>query len=160
MSSNPFSRQFLINEALSLLSRLALVKPFALTMPMVVAANIPDEALKGITDLIVSGNRELRKSVKNFIEWVKDPSSENVTSEEFQGRFAILKLRFNALLDELDIFADVTSQRSEHDTGVWVAGLDALAEDALKTKGNYYTPPPVICFLESPLSFGLAVIGQ
>jgi hypothetical protein len=45
-----FSKRFLINEANSLLTRLEMVKPFALTMPMVVAANIPDEALKGITD--------------------------------------------------------------------------------------------------------------
>ena len=143
-----FSRRFLINEAQSLLSRLAMVKPFALTMPMVVAANIPDEALKGITDLIVSGNRELKRSVYDFIEWVQQPDSKDVPLEEFQSRFALLKLRFNGLLDELDIFADVTAQRAEHETGVWVAGLDALAEDALNIKGNYYTPPPVICFLE------------
>ena len=124
MSRNLFATQFLVNEALSLLSRLEMVKPFALTMPMVVAANIPDEALKGITDLIVSGNKELKKGIKGFIGWVKHPVSNDISAEEVQGRFALLKLRFNALLDELDIFADVTSQRSEHDTGVWVAGLD------------------------------------
>lgn len=125
-----------------------MVKPFALTMPMVVAANIPDEALKSITDLIVAGNKELKRKVHDFIKWVKHPASHEVTAEELQGRFALLKLRFNALLDELDIFADVTSQRSEHETGVWVAGLDALAADALNIRGNYYTPPPVICYLE------------
>lgn len=148
MSPDLFSRQFMINEALSLLSRLKMVKPFALTMPMVVAATIPDEALKGITDLIVLGNRELKKSVQDFITSVSSPKNQHISAEELQGRFSILKLRFNALLDELDIFADVTSQRSEHDTGVWVAGLDALAEDALNLKGNFYTPPPIMCFLE------------
>ena len=148
MSRNLFATQFMVGEALSLLSRLEMVKPFALNMPMVVAANIPDEALKGITDLIVSGNKELKKKVRDFVTWVKHPSSSKVTAEEVQSRFALLKLRFNDLLDELDIFADVTSQRAEHDTGVWVAGLDALAADALKLKGNHYTPPPVICFLE------------
>src|SRR3954465_7330921 len=144
MSRNLFATRFMVNEALSLLSRLEMVKPFALTMPMVVAANIPDEALKGITDLIVSGNKELKKGIKRFIGWVKHPASNDVSAEEVQSRFALLKLRFNSLLDELD----VTSQRSEHDTGVWVAGLDALAADALKLKGNYYQPPQVICFLE------------
>lgn len=125
-----------------------MVKPFALTMPMVMAACIPDEALKGITDLIVKGNKELKKSVIQFIGWVKHPDSCPFSAEELQGRFALLKLRFNDLLDELDIFADVTSQRSEHDTGVWVAGLDVLAADALNIKGDYFTPPPVICYLE------------
>jgi hypothetical protein len=148
MSRNLFVTQFMVGEALSLLSRLEMVKPFALNMPMVVAANIPDEALKGITDLIVSGNKELKKRVRDFVTWVKHPASSNISAEEVQSRFALLKLRFNDLLDELDIFADVTSQRSEHDTGVWVAGLDALAADALKLKGIYYKPPPVICFLE------------
>lgn len=125
-----------------------MVKPFALTMPMVVAANIPDEALKGITDLIVSSNKELKNRVRHFVQWVRHPSSSNVSAEEVQSRFALLKLRFNDLLDDLDIFADVTSQRAEHDTGVWVAGLDALAADALRVRGNFYKPPSVICFLE------------
>ena len=148
MNRNLFSTQFMVNEALSLLTRLEMVKPFALSMPMVVAANIPDEALKGITDLIVAGNRELKGKVMDFIKFVKHPSSQQVPAEELQSRFALLKLRFNALLDELDIFADVTSQRSEHDTGVWVAGLDAVAADALNLKGNFYKSPPVICYLE------------
>jgi hypothetical protein len=148
MRRSLFSSQFLVNEALSLLSRLDAVKPFALTMPMVVAAKLSDDALKGITDLIVKGNRELKKSVREFIRSVKDPANEHIPSAELQSKFAILKLRFNALLDELDIFADVTSQRSEHDTGVWVAGLDALAADALDLEGRFYEPPPVICFLE------------
>lgn len=125
-----------------------MVKPFALTMPMVKAASIPDEALKGITDLIVSGNKELKKAVLQFIQWVKHPDSHQFSAEELQSRFALLKLRFNDLLDELDIFADVTSQRSEHETGVWVAGLDVLAADALNIGGDYFTPPPVICYLE------------
>lgn len=148
MRRSLFSSQFLVNEAQSLLSRLESVKPFALTMPMVVAANLSNEALKGITDLIVKGNKELKKSVHNFIGFVRDPANQNIPSAELQRHFALLKLRFNALLDELDIFADVTSQRSEHDTGVWVAGLDTLAADALNLNGNFYEPPPVICFLE------------
>jgi hypothetical protein len=148
MRRNLFTTRFLVNEALSLLSRLESVKPFALTMPMVTAACIPDEALKGITDLIVSGNKELKKRVRDFVAWIRHPQSQHISAEEAQRRFALLKLRFNDLLDELDIFADVTSQRAEHDTGVWVAGLDALAADALDLKGKFYKPPPVICFLE------------
>ena len=90
---------------MSLLSRLETVKPFALTMPMVVAANIPDEALKRITDLIVAGNKELKKRVWDFVNWVRHPLSQYVSAEEAQRRFALLKLRFNDLLDELSAAA-------------------------------------------------------
>ncbi|HEY6400160.1 MAG TPA: hypothetical protein VI479_02045, partial [Blastocatellia bacterium] len=42
---------------------------------------------------------------------------------------------------------DVVSQRSEHETGVWVAGLDDLAAEALELPG-VYSAPPVVCYLE------------
>jgi hypothetical protein len=148
MARSLYATQFLVNEALSLLSRLEMVKPFALTMPMVVAANISDRALKGITDLIVASNKELKTRVYNYITMLKDPANSKLTTEELQGAFALLKLRFNNLLNDLDIFSDVTSQRSEQSIGIWVAGLDALAEDALQLKDHLYDPPPVICYLE------------
>lgn len=148
MSRSVFETQFLVNEAQSLLSRLKTIKPFALNMPMVPAASVSDEALKGVTDLIVGGYKELRRKVLAYIAWVKDPLNKYVTPAAVQARFSILKLRFNALLDQLDIFADVLSQRAEHETGVWVAGLDALAEDAINVKHQLYQPPPLICYLE------------
>lgn len=148
MSRNLFATQFLINEANSLLTRLEMVKPFALSMPMVMAAGIPDKAMESITDLIVASNKDLKRNVSKFITWVKHPGAARIPIDVFQSRFALLKLRFNNLLDQLDIFADVTSQRSEHETGIWVAGLDVLAADALKLKGNHFTPPPVICYLD------------
>ncbi|HKR04875.1 MAG TPA: hypothetical protein VJY62_09580 [Bacteroidia bacterium] len=140
------SQQFLIGEAKSLLTRLNLLKPFALTMPMVNAANVTNEALKEITNLLLAGNKELKLRVHRFILRLKN--EHNISPEDAQSHYAILKLRFNALLDSLDIFADVLSQRAEHDTGVWVAGLDVLATEALNLKGNYYTSPPLVCFLE------------
>jgi hypothetical protein len=142
------STQFLINEALSLLTRLSQVKPFALTMPMVPAATVSDEALKGITDLLMKGNRELYARVRDFISFMRSPQGRNITAAEAQGQFSLLKLRFNELLDQLDIFADVLSQRAEHETGVWVAGLDVLAADALELPAQLYEAPSMICFLE------------
>jgi hypothetical protein len=59
----------------------------------------------------------------------------------------VLRLRFNAVLTRVDVFADVLTQRSEHDTGVWLAGLDAAAADALALPG-YYDPPPTVCYLD------------
>jgi hypothetical protein len=57
-------------------------------------------------------------------------------------------MRFNLVLSQFDIFADVMTQRSEHGTGVWLAGLDALAADALALPGGYYDPPPVVCYVD------------
>ena len=44
------------------------MRPFSLTMPIGPAASVDDDALKGITDLIVSGQRELRRRVRKFIK--------------------------------------------------------------------------------------------
>ena len=67
---------------------------------------------------------------------------------EAQRRFALLRLRFNTMLSQFDIFADVMTQRSEHETGVWLSGLDAVAADALALPGGYYEAPPVVCYLD------------
>ena len=68
-------------------------------------------------------------------------------AEEAQRRFTILRLRFNTVLTQFDMFADVITQRSENETGVWLSGLDVAAADALALPG-YYEPPPVICYLD------------
>src|SRR6185436_19774497 len=148
MNRSIFETQFLVNEAESLLSRLKQMKPFSLNMPMVLAAGISDKAMQGITNLLLGGYKELKKRINDYSNWVRSSLNSQATTQQAQARFSILKLRFNALLDQLDIFADVLSQRAEHDTGVWVSGLDILAEDALKLNRNYYDAPPLVCFLE------------
>src|SRR5262249_6392764 len=35
----------------------------------------------------------------------------------------------------------------EHETGVWVAGLDDVAADAIEIPGDYFKAPPVICYV-------------
>ncbi len=141
-----FTNAFLLNEAQSLQNRLSQLAPFSLTMPMVPAACISDEALKEVTNLLLRGYRELQRRLLQHIHALQQGSSDS--AEAIQAKFATLKLRFNALLDQQDIFADVLAQRAEHGTGVWVAGLDVLAADALTLTGRYYTVPPLICFLE------------
>ncbi|MHA6247939.1 hypothetical protein ACXYMU_08400 [Pontibacter sp. CAU 1760] len=140
--------QFLENEALSLLGRLEMLRPFALNTPMVQAAAISPEAQHGINTLLNRVSKEVREKIEQYVAWLKNPASVGVSAAEAQGRFAYLKLRFNNLLDQLDIFADVLSQRGEHNTGVWLAGLDVLARDALNIKGDFYEAPPLMCFLE------------
>ena len=64
-----------------------------------------------------------------------------------QRRFVFLRLRFNAVLSQLDLFHQVITQRSESEQGVWLSGLDVVAADALALP-EYYEAPPVICYLD------------
>jgi hypothetical protein len=43
------------------------------------------------------------------------------------------------------MFSEALSQRSEHDSGIWLAGLDVAARDGLALPG--LEAPPVICYL-------------
>lgn len=139
-------RQFLINEAEALLTRIQQVKPPKATMPMVAAASVEARAFSSIHHLIREVRLTLKQQVKDFIEEVKKASG--ASPNQLQKAYAQLKLRFNALLDSFDIFADVFNQRSEHDTGIWLAGLDALARDALQLEGKFYEAPPLMCYLD------------
>lgn len=140
--------QFLVNESLSLLTRLKTVQPFALNTPMVRAASISAEAQNAINEHMNRIKQEIKSRIGSFVNWLKSAESQGITAEKAQAEYALLKLRFNNLLDQLDIFADVLLQRGEHETGTWISGLDVLAADSLKVEGNFYKPPPLICFLE------------
>lgn len=140
--------EFLRTEAQSLHTRLKQVKPFSLTMPMVMAAAVSDQAMRGITNHIANGVTNLQDRVTKFIDDISSEDYVMQDPERIQARYAMLKLRFNAILDQFDIFADVLAQRAEHETGVWIAGLDVLAVDGLNLKGDYYEKPAIMCFLE------------
>ncbi|RTQ52506.1 hypothetical protein EJV47_05705 [Hymenobacter gummosus] len=140
--------RFLANEALSLLSRLQTVRSFMLSTPMVPAAAVSGAAQRAINEHLARVAFDLRDQLLGFVGWLKEPESQQHSAARTQARFVLLKMRFNNLLDQVDIFADVLSQRGEHGTGIWMAGLDVLAEDALCLPGRYYDPPPLICFLE------------
>jgi hypothetical protein len=138
-------RRFLINEAQGLLTRLKQLQPFEMAMPMVMAAAVPYTAQKDIYELMREGKAHLTEKVLSFIKNVK---SKNISIERCQAAYAVLKLRFNSLLDQFDIFCDVVSQRGENETGVWVAGLDVLARDALVMTRFFIEAPPMICYLD------------
>jgi hypothetical protein len=138
------ARQMLRGEARALLTRIEHVRPFALHMPMVTAAAVSPAAQTSIENLLLVGRRELTSMVKQFLAWL----SEGRPAVEAQRRFNVLRLRFNAIIHQFDIFASVLAQRSEHETGVWVAGLDDIAADALSIPGDYFVPPPIVCYLD------------
>lgn len=139
-------RKFLINEAMALLTRLQQLQPFEFSMPMVMAAAIPYDAQKNIFELMKAGKSLLADKARGFITRMK--SSNGIPFEKCQSAYSVLKLQFNSLLDQFDIFADVVSQRGENETGIWIAGLDILAKDAIATEGIMLNAPPLICYLD------------
>ena len=148
MRSLEKASDLLIQEANGLLARLARVKPFGLIMPMTTAAMPSKPALQAIEQYLVQGRQRLYAQVQHYIRWLKSPASRQVPPHELQRRLAFLKLLFNRVLSQLDLFADVLTQRSELENGSWLAGLDVVAADALDLRGSYYEPPPLVCYLD------------
>ena len=139
--------EMLAHEARALLARLARVKPFVITETMVPAAALSPRAIGAIERYLAAGRRELRARVAAYLRWLATPRARQVSPAVLQRGFTMLRLRFNVVLTQFDIFADVLSQRSEHDTGLVLSGLDVVAAEALALPG-YYAPPPVICYLD------------
>ena len=138
---------FMAQETRALLARLARVKPFVLHETMVPAAALLPASQIAIEHFLARGRRELRDRAQDFLHWLGTPQGQLAPPAEAQRRFTLLRLRFNDLLSQFDAFADVLTQRSEHETGVWLAGLDVAAADALAMP-DYYAAPPVICYLD------------
>jgi hypothetical protein len=143
---------YLLNESHSLLARLGQVKPFSMTMPMVRAASVSDKALKEITTLLEKGKTELRQNIHRFIRMTQAAKAAIKQAptdlDDFQSGFTILKLRFNSILEDLDIFAAVLSQRAEYDVGIWTSALDVLAKDGLQVIEPLATAPQLIVYLD------------
>jgi hypothetical protein len=138
---------FMAQETRALLARLARVKPFVLYETMVPAAALLPASQIAIEQFLAQGRQELRDRAHAFLLWLGTREGQLAPPAEAQRRFTLLRLRFNDLLSQLDTFADVLTQRSEHETGVWLSGLDVAAADAL-VMPEYYTAPPVICYLD------------
>jgi hypothetical protein len=139
---------FLAQEARSLLTRLARVRPFALEIPSVLAAAVTPAAQTAIEAHMARGRRRLRRMVLDYLRWLRGPAAHEATPAEVQARFTFLRLRFQAMLSQFDIFADALVQRTEHDSGVRLAGLDVVAADALRFSDGYFEAPPVVCYLD------------
>jgi len=148
MDVGAVAAQMLADEARALLARLARVKPFALQETMVPAAALSTEAQTGIEEYLARGRRELKAKILEYVAWLPSAAGESSSAAEKQHRFTALRLRFNVVLSQFEIFSSALTQRSEAETGVWLAGLDAVAEDALRLDGGYYDPPPLVCYLD------------
>ncbi len=142
------ARNFLKSEAHALLTRINRVESFALHTPMVPAATIPLPAQTAIEVHLSSCRMRLRDMIHGYLRWLDGPEAVHTPQAVAHRRFSLLRLRFIAILTQLDIFANVLNQRSEHDTGVWLSGLDVFAADALSPAETYRSLPPVICYLD------------
>src|SRR5580693_7875769 len=138
----------LAGEARALLTRVARIKPFVLHETMVPAAAISTPAQAAIEAHVAAGRTRLMQEVKAYLRWLLGPRGRAAAPAEMQRRFTLLRLRFNAVLSQFDIFSSAITQRSENEIGVWLAGLDEVAFDALALRGEYYPPPPVVCYLD------------
>ena len=142
------AQRWLSQEARALLTRLDQIKPFVLHETMVLAAAPSLAAQTAIERYLVKGRQELRSRIKAFLYWLQSPAGQMASLAEAQRNFTLLKMRFNNILSQFDIFADVITQRSERENGVWLSGLDAVAADALAIPGDYFDPPPLVCYLD------------
>jgi hypothetical protein len=143
---SPFAASMLEQEARSLQTRLARVRPFVLIEPMVPAAALLPSAQSAIERYLMLGRRELHAMLAAFLAWL-ERNRQHAGADEGQRRFTLVRLHFNATLMQFDLFNDVITQRSETRDGVWLGGLDVVAADALALPGGYYDAPPVICYL-------------
>ena len=148
MSLPPVASWMLEQEARALLTRLSLVKPLVLEGPMVPAAGLLPAPQLAIERFLTAGRRHLHALINGFLTWLRSPAALAADVEEAQRRFTTLRLRFLRVLTHFDLFENVVAQRSDAQTGVWLSGLDSIASDALRLRGGYFEPPPVVCYLD------------
>jgi hypothetical protein len=146
MDVTRLSSTLLEMEARGLLARLNQLRPLALHETMVPAAALPPRASLDIERFLHAGRVLLRRQVGEYLAWLRGPGRLAPPAEQ-QQRFVRIRMRFNAILSQLDMFTEVVTQRSETRTGPWLSGLDVLADDALRFTPLITAPPPLVCYL-------------
>ncbi len=135
------------NDARALISRLDRIQPFALHETMVAAAGPSPAAMVGIERFLLEGRREMRRRTLAYIKWLNGPGAK-AAPDQMQRRFVYVRMRFNDVLSQFDLFNDAVTQRSETEIGVYLSGLDVAAADALRHQGKFFSAPPVLCYLD------------
>ena len=148
MSAQRLAKVFLEREARALRARLDRMVPFSVSMTMVPAAGVSPVAMSAIESHLRKGRQALRSAIAAFLGWLRSRAGQSASAAEAQRRFMILRMRFHSNIAQFDIFADVLVQRSEHGNGVWIAGLDDLAADALTVPNHSMAVPAMVCYLD------------
>lgn len=142
------ARWVLEQECRAMLTRLARLDYFAIIEPMVAAAAPSQVARVNMERFLFAGRRYMYRIITSYMASLRKSDNASTAPSELQRRFVYVRLRFNALLSDFDTFADVMTQRSESPYGVWLAGLDVAASNALRCPGVKLDLPPVICYLD------------
>lgn len=153
--SGTCTTRFIAAEARALLARLAQVRPLSLTMTMVPAAAVSLPAMRAVDAHLGLRRRALRRDLTSFLRWLAEAARTGVAPARMQQQFVGMRMRVLAELTQLDIFADAVTQRSEQRHGVSLAGLDALADDAMRVPHLHGARPSVICYLDR--GYGAAI---
>lgn len=141
------TRQWVADEARALLARLTRVRPLMLQETMTPAA-APEARVQRAIEISLSGHqRRLRAEIGGLLRWLHSDDSRRAEPAQMQRRLIALRMQFNDALSNLDLFIDALTQRSERDTGLWLAGLEVAARDVLELPG-YLEVPPLLCFLD------------
>lgn len=150
MTIHSSAKWLLEQETRALLTRLAAVEPFVLQETCVAAAALSPAALSGIEQHLIAGRREVHRRAEEFLRWLRGAGATASAAAQ-QRRFWLLRLAFQTALTQFDLFSEVITQRSEHDNGVLLSGLDVAAADALRLPGGHFEGPPVVCSLHRGL---------
>jgi hypothetical protein len=142
------ARRLLASEAAALLGRLRRLEPLVFVESAVPAAMPPRCTLAAIDRHLAGALRPIRRGLRDFLRWLNDGHGREAPASEGQRRLGVLRMRALAGLADYDIFTDAITQRSERRNGVWLAGLDAVARDALALSGDYYRIPHLVCYLD------------
>lgn len=146
MLSVTVTRQ-LVDEASALQVRLDSLRSFSETMPRVAAAEVAVETLSAVEAYLSKSRLSLRHRVAGYLNWLRQANAR-ATAQQARSRLTMLRLKYTSLLGQLDIFADALTQRSEHEHGIWLAGLDAVSRDALRVRGVPRELPPLMTYLD------------
>lgn len=141
------TRDWVADEARALLARVARVRPLIVQESMTPAAAAHPRTHRAIEIALRRDQLRVKAELRRLLRWLTSPAASDATGAEMQDRLVRARMQFNDALSNLDLFADALSQRSERDSGLWLAGLDVAAEDVLALPG-YYEIPPVLCYLD------------
>ena len=98
------------------------VKPFALHETMLPAAALVPAAQSAIERFSSAGGAAAPAGAR-LPPWLRGAGRRRAARRAAAALHA-LRLRFNDVLSQFDLFPEVITQRSEHETGVWLSGLD------------------------------------
>ncbi|AFV00123.1 hypothetical protein [Simiduia agarivorans] len=139
------SHQLLAEDAQGLLHRARKVVKLGHAMPMSTAASPGAWVVQRLDHHIGQGLKRVAQALELFI---RRANSDLFSPDQLMREYSTLKVKYNLVLSELDIFADALNQRSEATYGAWLGGLDVAAKDALQLANATLALPAMICYLD------------